>query len=161
MTCLSSPLLIFVTNWSRSQIGAVIMQYNPALCPHHISVKTWSPIIAVSSSVSFIAEIAFLNFLIQNEIIVELEQYSNERQNLNDITNQPDQKIKEISLNIQKTTQNIKTPDLNIQLAINDNFKIIIKEYNDAQELLLADPIHEVNQETGWSPEKSSLNNNH
>lgn len=104
---------------------------------------------------------SFLNFLIQNEIIVELEQYSNERQNLNDVTNQPDQEIKEISLNIQKTTQNIKTPDLNIQLAINDNFKIIIKEYNDAQELLLADPIHEVNQETGWSPEKSSLNNNH
>ncbi|MBR6126141.1 PqqD family protein [bacterium] len=33
-------------------------------------------------------------------------------------------------------------------------------EYLDAQELLLADPIHEVKEEEGWSPEKSSLNEN-
>ena len=32
------------------------------------------------------------------------------------------------------------------------------EEYLDAQELLLADPIHEVKEEEGWSPEKSSLN---
>lgn len=39
-----------------------------------------------------------------------------------------------------------------------DNFILDVKEYNDAQELLLADPIHEVKEDEGWSPEKSSLN---
>jgi hypothetical protein len=33
-----------------------------------------------------------------------------------------------------------------------------VKEYNDAQELLLADPIHEVKPETGWQPDKEALN---
>ena len=32
------------------------------------------------------------------------------------------------------------------------------EEYLDAQELLLADPIHEVKETEGWSPEKSALN---
>ena len=27
-------------------------------------------------------------------------------------------------------------------------------EYNDVQELLFADPIHEVKEEEGWKPEK-------
>ena len=31
-------------------------------------------------------------------------------------------------------------------------------KYLDAQELLLADPIHEVKEAEGWAPEKSSLN---
>lgn len=39
-----------------------------------------------------------------------------------------------------------------------DNYTLDVKEYNDAQELLLADPIHEVKEDEGWSPEKSSLN---
>ena len=42
--------------------------------------------------------------------------------------------------------------------AKKDKCELILKEYNDAQELLLADPIHEVKEEKGWSPEKSSLN---
>ena len=33
-----------------------------------------------------------------------------------------------------------------------------VKEYLDVQELLFADPIHEVKEDEGWSPEKSSLN---
>lgn len=48
--------------------------------------------------------------------------------------------------------------DINIDLAKEDSFALELKEYNDAQELLLADPIHEVKEEEGWSPEKSSLN---
>ncbi len=39
-----------------------------------------------------------------------------------------------------------------------EEFTISVTEYNDAQELLLADPIHEVKEDTGWSPEKSALN---
>ncbi len=34
-----------------------------------------------------------------------------------------------------------------------------VEEYLDAQELLLADPIHEVREDAGWSPMKTSLNN--
>ena len=48
--------------------------------------------------------------------------------------------------------------NLSEDIAKEDNFELVIKEYNDAQELLLADPIHEVKEEEGWSPEKSSLN---
>jgi hypothetical protein len=50
--------------------------------------------------------------------------------------------------------------EVNIDEAIakEDNYILELKEYNDAQELLLADPIHEVKEEEGWSPEKSSLN---
>ena len=47
--------------------------------------------------------------------------------------------------------------DLDPTIAQNDNFVLEVKEYNDAQELLLADPIHEVKEDTGWTPEKSSL----
>lgn len=43
-------------------------------------------------------------------------------------------------------------------VAKEDNFVLDVREYNDAQELLLADPIHEVKEETGWSPEKDALN---
>lgn len=47
---------------------------------------------------------------------------------------------------------------IDYELATKDNFALEVSEYNDAQELLLADPIHEVREETGWSPEKAALN---
>lgn len=42
-------------------------------------------------------------------------------------------------------------------IAKEDNFELSINEYNDAQEMLLTDPIHEVKEETGWTPEKESI----
>ena len=42
-------------------------------------------------------------------------------------------------------------------VAKEDEFVLLVDEYNDAQEMLLADPIHEVKEETGWTPEKSSI----
>ena len=42
-------------------------------------------------------------------------------------------------------------------IAIENEFVLDVSEYNDAQELLLADPIHEVKEETGWTPEKDSI----
>ena len=42
-------------------------------------------------------------------------------------------------------------------IAKEEEFIMTAKEYNDAQELLLADPIHEVKEETGWTPEKDSI----
>ena len=50
--------------------------------------------------------------------------------------------------------------NIDANIAKEDNFILELKEYNDAQELLLADPIHEVKEEEGWSPEKTSLNEN-
>jgi len=62
---------------------------------------------------------------------------------------------KEILLSATDTGADV---DLNEEIAKEDNLIIELKEYNDAQELLLADPIHEVKEEEGWSPEKTSLN---
>lgn len=50
-----------------------------------------------------------------------------------------------------------KKVNIDKNIAINDSFDMNISEYNDAQELLLADPIHEVKEETGWTPEKDSI----
>lgn len=49
--------------------------------------------------------------------------------------------------------------EVNIDAAAakEDNFELKVQEYNDAQELLLADPIHEVKEDTGWTPEKESI----
>ncbi len=35
-----------------------------------------------------------------------------------------------------------------------DQFVPVCKEYRDVQELLFADPIHEVQEDKGWTPEK-------
>ena len=42
-------------------------------------------------------------------------------------------------------------------VAKEDGFVMEVNEYNDAQEMLLADPIHEVKEDTGWTPEKDSI----
>ncbi len=44
-----------------------------------------------------------------------------------------------------------------VEISAADGFEMTVSEYNDAQELLLADPIHEVKEETGWTPEKDSI----
>ena len=41
---------------------------------------------------------------------------------------------------------------INAELAANDKFELSVTEYADAQELLLADPIHDVEEEEGWQP---------
>jgi hypothetical protein len=46
---------------------------------------------------------------------------------------------------------------INAETAKTNNFVLEIREYNDAQELLLADPIHEVKEDTGWQPDKAAL----
>lgn len=48
--------------------------------------------------------------------------------------------------------------NISTDIALGDEFNLSVNEYSDAQELLLADPIHEVREETGWSPEKTALN---
>ena len=53
---------------------------------------------------------------------------------------------------------NDNVPEISEKTAKEDNLILELKEYNDAQELLLADPIHDVKEDKGWSPEKDSLN---
>jgi len=40
---------------------------------------------------------------------------------------------------------------------VNDELDLVISEYREAAELLLADPIHQVKQETGWGPNREVL----
>lgn len=49
--------------------------------------------------------------------------------------------------------------DVNLDAATaqEDEFTLMVEEYNDAQELLLADPIHEVKEDAGWQPDKNAL----
>lgn len=56
-----------------------------------------------------------------------------------------------------KTCDSDAQANIDENLAKEDNYVLELKEYNDAQELLLADPIHEVKEETGWTPEKDSI----
>jgi hypothetical protein len=49
------------------------------------------------------------------------------------------------------------TVSLDAETAKNDGFALEVREYDDAQELLLADPIHEVKEDKGWTPEKDAL----
>ena len=46
---------------------------------------------------------------------------------------------------------------LDAEVAKSGGFALEAREYDDAQELLLADPIHEVKEDTGWQPEKDAL----
>ncbi|MDO5449143.1 MAG: PqqD family protein [Clostridia bacterium] len=39
----------------------------------------------------------------------------------------------------------------------NEKLDLILAEYRDAAELLLADPIHQVKENTGWKPDKGAL----
>ena len=45
-----------------------------------------------------------------------------------------------------------KIPSFDKTLVTKDNFEMKVSEYADAQELLLADPIHDVDEEEGWQP---------
>jgi hypothetical protein len=58
---------------------------------------------------------------------------------------------------VVETSSNSRPANIEESVAKEDNFEFVVSEYNDAQELLLADPIHEVKEETGWTPEKDSI----
>lgn len=46
---------------------------------------------------------------------------------------------------------------LDEKVIADEQFELSLKSYNDAQEMLLADPIHEVKEAMGWTPEKDSI----
>ena len=47
--------------------------------------------------------------------------------------------------------------EVDAKAAKEDNFELSVQAYDDAQEMLLADPIHEVKEDMGWTPEKDSI----
>lgn len=58
---------------------------------------------------------------------------------------------------ITESGDSTKSVSIDSSIAKDEEFEMSVKEYDDAQELLLADPIHEVKEETGWTPEKDSI----
>ncbi len=61
---------------------------------------------------------------------------------------------------IKKADTSSKAVNIDSSIAKSDNYKMLVNEYNDAQEMLLSDPIHEVKEEEGWSPNKDSIGYN-
>ena len=56
---------------------------------------------------------------------------------------------KEILIAGEKTS---KEPNFDEVVIKQDNFEMKVSEYADAQDLLLADPIHDIDEEEGWQP---------
>lgn len=48
--------------------------------------------------------------------------------------------------------QSSKVPIFDEAVIKQDNFEMKVLEYADAQEMLLADPIHDVDEKEGWQP---------
>ena len=48
--------------------------------------------------------------------------------------------------------QTSKIPNFDEVVVKQDNFEMKVLEYADAQEMLLADPIHDVDEKEGWQP---------
>lgn len=59
---------------------------------------------------------------------------------------------------VEPAPESSATVTIDVVVAQDDAFQPDCHEFEDAQELLLADPIHEVKEEEGWSPEFESLN---
>ena len=51
----------------------------------------------------------------------------------------------------------VSTVHLNFDEYTYDDLDFVLSEYPDAAELLLADPIHQVKEETGWQPGREAL----
>ena len=93
------------------------------------------------------------NGVSEEKILVKIKEFGANEDNFKEFLNAMIEK--EILLSGAETEAEV---NLDEKIAKEDNFAIVLREYNDAQELLLADPIHEVKEEAGWSPEKTSLN---
>jgi len=65
--------------------------------------------------------------------------------------------LKAKNLIFESQLQNSGEIIFDVALLAEDGFSLAVTEYSDAQELLMADPIHEVKEDTGWTPEKESI----
>lgn len=67
-------------------------------------------------------------------------------------------KLKDFEIILEESNRSTDV-ETNIDAAIAqaDAFKPMVARYDDAQELLLADPIHEIKEDSGWQPDKAAL----
>ena len=100
-----------------------------------------------------------VNGVPSEKILQTLQSMPDIAQNIEENFNNFIKALEEKEIIIKSSVQNTE-PNFSYSIAKDDDFILKITEYNDAQELLLADPIHEVKEEEGWSPEKSALNEN-
>lgn len=89
-------------------------------------------------------------------ILAKLKSFSNAPESLEQDFNNFIRKMCELGILTEASNSEMKVL-MSEKDAVESNFLFEINEYNDAQELLLADPIHEVKEDTGWTPEKDSI----
>lgn len=58
---------------------------------------------------------------------------------------------------IASGNDNCEKKTFDATVATVDKFTLEVSAFDDAQEMLLADPIHEVKEQSGWTPEKESI----
>lgn len=61
--------------------------------------------------------------------------------------------LSEFEIVIPSDTASLEKPEIDAKAASADGFIPECTEYKDVQELLFADPIHDVEEDKGWSPE--------
>ena len=61
--------------------------------------------------------------------------------------------LSEFEIVIPSDTASLEKPEIDANAASADGFIPECTEYKDVQELLFADPIHDVEEDKGWSPE--------
>lgn len=61
---------------------------------------------------------------------------------------------------VVEDNQSSATPTFDETVIKQDKFEMKVSEYADAQEMLLADPIHDVDEEEGWQPVFKEEENN-
>ncbi|MBP3269990.1 MAG: PqqD family protein [Bacteroidales bacterium] len=59
----------------------------------------------------------------------------------------------EFELVVPRDEAYVRTVSIDPSVAVADEFKPVCTAYQDVQELLFADPIHEVDVDEGWKPE--------
>ena len=106
--------------YAINNCGSVVFQAILDGCSKQSIVETLKKIVNCPTDIEQKLN-AFINELLQKEIIIEGEQTSN-------------------------------TPTFDEEVIKKDNFEMKLSEYADAQEMLLADPIHDVDEEEGWQP---------
>ena len=107
---------------------------------------------------SFATEVfqAIMKGATENQLIESVKNFSNCPEDFEIKLKLFIDKLKSLEILIEGNV-NTEEYSINEESALKDSFILEVKEYNDAQELLLADPIHEVKEETGWTPEKDSI----
>ena len=98
-----------------------------------------------------------MNGIVEEDILVALKAIDGAPVDIGEKLNEFVKALVDWEILVEGEMSGIKA-NVNAEAVQNESFLLDVKEYLDAQELLLADPIHMVKEETGWEPEKNALN---